>query len=510
MNIRLIFRTVRWLRGTQVVHQVRNRVQKAQLVSFNAPKHKVLELEAVPIERIRSVGGNNFCFLNLRQEFSDWNFIGNGPLWDYNLNYFDYINQPEMSCEVACRWIDRYIADIHTVTWGLDPYPIALRGINWIKFFCRQPECATKEREDSLYSQYRLLERKLEYHLLGNHLLEDAFSLYIGAAYFADEAMMHRARRLLLSELKEQTLPDGAHYEQSPMYHCILLDRLLDCLNFAKSCGLVEDVDTLSKYAVAMLGHLESIVYRNGDIPLLNDSARGIAPTPKLIFDYAQRLGLTWQKLPLRECGYRKLLSGEMETVVDIGEIAASYQPGHTHADALSYELRISGEPFVVDTGISTYDKTPRRQYERSTAAHNTVTIDGKDSAEVWGGFRVGYRYKMSLFKDAPDKVEAELRGFGCGLKHRRCFAIDDTGLAVTDSISAGHQGNSYIHLAPGVQILSADNGSITTNMAKIEINGASSVEVIDEKASTKYNRFEDIKAIRINFADNMIYRIIP
>ena len=510
MNLLKILRVVRELKWTQIWHQILNRATHAKFEGIESPSHDIPVLLTQPISRYLSLKDSEFTFLNLRKEFSDWNFIGNGPLWAYNLNYFDYINQPEMSCEVACSWIDRYIADIHTVTWGLDPYPIALRGINWIKFFCRQPECATKEREDSLYSQYRLLERKLEYHLLGNHLLEDAFSLYIGAAYFADEAMMQRARRLLMRELKEQTLPDGAHYEQSPMYHCILLDRLLDCLNFAKSCGLVEDIDALSKYAVMMLGHLESIVYCNGDIPLLNDSARGIAPTANLIFDYAQRLGLTWQKLPLCECGYRKLFSGEMEAVVDIGEIAASYQPGHTHADALSYELRISGEPFVVDTGISTYDKTPRRQYERSTAAHNTVTIDGKDSAEVWGGFRVGYRYKMALLKDAPDKVEAELRGFGCGLKHRRCFAIDDTGLAVTDSISAGHQGISYIHLAPGVQIVRADNSSITTNMAKIEIDGASSVEVIDEKASTEYNRFEDIKAIRINFANNVSYRIIP
>lgn len=504
-----ILRTVRWLRGAQVVHQVLNRARKARFVPFNAPKHEKIELVAVPIKRIKSVNGNCFCFLNLRREFSDWNFVGNGALWAYNLNYFDYINQPEMPCEVACRWIDRFIADINSVTWGLDPYPIALRGINWIKFFCRQPECATREREDSLYSQYRLLERKLEYHLLGNHLLEDAFSLYIGAAYFSDEAMMRRARRLLLRELREQTLPDGAHYEQSPMYHCILLDRLLDCLNFAKSCGLKDDEAALSRFAVAMLGHLESIVYRNGDIPLLNDSARGIAPGADALFGYARRLGLTWHKLPLRECGYRKLSIEDMEAVVDIGEIAASYQPGHTHADALSYELRISGKPFVVDTGISTYDKTPRRQYERSTAAHNTVAIDGKDSAEVWGGFRVGYRYKMVLLKDAPDKVEAELHGFGCRLEHRRSIAIADDGLAVTDSISAGHQGVSYIHLAPGVQILGADNGSISTNMAKIEIDGASSVEVVDEKASTEYNRFEPIKVIRINFADNVSYRII-
>ena len=35
-----------------------------------------------------------------------------------------------------------------------------------------------------------------------------------------------------------------------------------------------------------------------------------------------------------------------------------------------------------------------RRRYDRSTAAHNTVSIDGTDSSEVWQIFRVGRRAK--------------------------------------------------------------------------------------------------------------------
>ena len=60
--------------------------------------------------------------------------------------------------------------------------------------------------------------------------------------------MYDKASCLLYKELDEQILPDGSHYEQSPMYHCILLDRLLDCYNASinrgheKMCELFETV----------------------------------------------------------------------------------------------------------------------------------------------------------------------------------------------------------------------------------------------------------------------------
>lgn len=185
-----------------------------------------------------------------------------------------------MTAAEGARWIDRFIADMPTNRVGLDPYPIALRAINWVKFFSRFPMESTAERRDSLYSQLRLLERKLEYHLLGNHLLEDAYALYIGSAYLKDSCMHGRASRLLRRQLREQVLSDGAHYEQSPMYHCILLDRLLDCINAGEGAVVCS---VLKPAAVRMLGHLESIVYADGTIPLLNDSAEGIAPEPASI-----------------------------------------------------------------------------------------------------------------------------------------------------------------------------------------------------------------------------------
>ena len=66
--------------------------------------------------------------------------------------------------------------------------------------------------------------------------------------------MYDKASCLLYKELDEQILPDGSHYEQSPMYHCILLDRLLDCYNASINRGHEKMCELLKLYVVRMLG----------------------------------------------------------------------------------------------------------------------------------------------------------------------------------------------------------------------------------------------------------------
>ena len=496
MYYSLLWNTVRHLKGRQLLFHLLYRLHKPKFKSccLSPSAYGVAQkyhLHTVPIQRWRCYEREHFTFLNLRHEFSDWNFTGNGMLWAYNQNYFDWINQKEIYQEEACQWIDKFITELPENKVGLAPYPIALRCINWVKFFCTHPETATKPRLDSLWSQYKLLERELEFHLLGNHLLEDAFSLTIGGYYFCDKRMKRKGTRLLLHELKEQILPDGAHYEQSPMYHCILLDRLLDTYNIT-ACG------ELIPFAQRMLGHLDSICYSDDTWPFFNDAAHGIAPMPRDIKDYAQRLGINWQALPLKECGYRKMISERMEAFVDIGNIMATYQPGHSHADSLTFELHIDGKPFIVDTGISTYDKNERRQYERSTAAHNTVTSQYQNSSEVWGGFRVGKRCKVKCTKDEVQCIEAEHDGFGS--VHRRKFTINDNQFLISDFCEA-ERCMAHLHFAPATGEFFIDGNIIRTPLANIEITGGiTSIVLVDCEVSTEYNIKQKSKEVQISF----------
>ena len=77
----------------------------------------------------------------------------------------------------------------------------------------------------------------------------------------------------------------------------------------------------------------------------------------------------------------------------------------------------------VVDPGVSTY-VGPRRQWERSTAAHNTVCLNGHDHSEVWGSFRAGALARSASptvsTHGGVTRIEAWLQPAATGFTRRR------------------------------------------------------------------------------------------
>lgn len=510
MRFSLYTSTVSHLRPEQVIYQAIRKIYHPGYIKKEAPDVLAASPLTPPPAKPVSFDGTTFTFLNLKAGFNGWDDTSNGLLWTYNLNYMDWLNQPGIGTEECIAWIDRFIEETGRRSIGFQPYPTALRIVNLIKFFCEHREYATKVRLDSLYSQLYLLSRSVERHLAGNHILEDAYALTIGSVYFKDSRLTRKAVRILKKELDRQILPDGAHFEQSPMYHCILLDRLLDCINYTHGI-LPDSFDRFMRdKAAAMTGHLRSIVWKDGSIPMLNDSANGIAPSASQIIDYAGRLGIGSNMTPLAQCGYRKMETPRLEVIADIGNITASYQPGHSHADTFSYEMRLDGVPFIIDTGISTYDKNERRQYERSTMAHNTVTVGGRDSSQVWGGFRVASRAHVRIIRDQEGIIEASHDGFGRKHLHTRSFMTDTDSLTVIDHCKTDLQAISMIHFAPEVRIISVRDNRIETDKALITLDGASHVEVMDVETSVEYNRLRACKAAAIRFNERLTMVITP
>ena len=342
----LLFNTVKYLKFKQIYFRLfyflRTRLRK--IIGF---RYKYLNnSNSNTLKLIESIENNSryeykkFTFLNMSKQFNkniDWNYSDFGKLWTYNLTYFEYLQQKD-----NVSLIYNFIDNIENVKDGLEPFPISLRAINWIKFLTYN-NIKDKKIDDNLYSQYYILLDNLEYHLLGNHLLENGFSLLFGSYYFEDEKLYDKAIKILIQELNEQILTDGGHFELSPMYHQIMLFRVLDTINLIQNNNWKnqEQLKFFSVKAELMLGWLENISYQNGDIPLLNDSANKIAPTSKELFEYANNLKLKIKNLILKESGYRKIVNKNYECIVDIGNIGAKYIPGHAHADTFNFEIYI-------------------------------------------------------------------------------------------------------------------------------------------------------------------------
>lgn len=522
MKPSLYYHTLRYLRPIQIIYQIKYHIRQIQRNPFLINK----EYKGYPLSLAKYIDkamslqpDDSFTFLNINKKFKGWNHTEGPMLWTYNLNYMDYLLQTELDPETGINWITRFIQDQSTNKTGLSPYPIALRGINWIKFISQYPvlipDTQLTQWNISLYAQYQILYKNTEYHLLGNHLLEDAFSLLWGGLYFRENKFYQKSVRLLMKELNEQILPDGAHYELSPMYHCILLDRLLDCINALKYNPRFKGQEYITSFleekARLMLSWLDAIVYKDGTIPLLNDSAYGIAPTAQQLFVYAELLDIKWSTHILKESGYRKFTSNLFEMVIDVGNIGPDYIPGHAHADTFNYELRIAGKAFIIDSGISTYEKNARRQYERETQAHNTVQVEGHSSSKVWGGFRVAQRAKIVSLKEDHNCITARHDGFKqLGIEHQRIFDLNDKEIMVCDTLQpiTEKKGVNTIILHPDVKIYAINQDRIETNLATLSFYGADEIWIEDCEVAFEYNKLIPSKKICIAFTNQMQYTI--
>lgn len=492
-KLKLYYNTLKYMKPTQVSYQLYYRLRKKFGKSVFSKK---LEINPVPLNFMIGICSSNsynlelnsFTFLNKKQSFKeniDWNFSKHGKLWTYNLNYFDFLNQEGMNKELGMSLIKQYIHSSKTLKDGLEPYPISLRGINWIKFLSKNT-CQDFEIDQCLYNQYYTLLNNREFHLMGNHLLENGFSLFFGAYYFKDPILLMGSVKILKSELKEQILSDGGHFELSPMYHQIILNRLLDCINLAKYNNWMEfkDIELVSEHATAMLGWLEAITYQNGDIPMLNDSTFGIAPSSKQLFDYAKRLDLNWGISTLSASGYRKWENKKYELFMDIGEIGPDYIPGHAHADTFNFELYIERNPFIVDKGISTYEKNDVRQTERSTFSHNTVEFSKENSSNVWGGFRVAKRARILNLKENDQFIVAEHNGYKHRkIIHQRSFFRDENQLTITDCLigDSKNESSAYLHFHPSITLAKIESNKLFFTNKNVSIEFSEGIKSIDK-----------------------------
>ncbi len=453
-----------------------------------------------------------FRFLNRETKFSsgiDWNFSDHGKLWLYNLNYFDFLNQKEMSDNKGLELINDFINNYDNIKYGKDPYPSSLRTVNWIKFLSYR-NINDKKIDISLYAQYLRLINNLEYHLLGNHLLENGFSLLAGAVYFRSDKIYETACRILRKELEEQILPDGGHFELSPMYHQTILLRVLDSINILKNNDFRKDelLLLLIKKASLMTGWLENMTFSNGEIPLFNDSSKEISPTTKELLFYAKNLEIITGNKTLKESGYRKYKGENYEMIVDAGNIGPDYIPGHGHADMFTFELNFKGNQVIVDTGTSTYEICERRNLERSTSAHNTVTIQNENQSDVWAGFRVGKRAEIKITDESENGIKASHNGYKrFGIIHERSFECEKNRIVITDRLISEGSGIARFHFAPETNPVLGKN-TILIDGIKFSFENASKIKLVDFDYGCGFNFTKKSVCAEIEF-DNDLNTVI-
>ena len=457
------------------------------------------------------LGKNHFHFLNIKHDFSteiDWNFAKYGKLWTYNLNYFEFLSQANLDKETGLSLIKKYIAAGETLQDGLEPFPISLRMIFWIRFLVKH-QIQDAQIDAFLFRQNKLLEQQLEYHLLGNHLLENGFALLHSAYYFSDNQLFSKAKQILSEQLEEQILASGAHFELAPMYHQLMLYRLLDCINLIQNNRKIFPTDWLNfliEKAGEMLAWLDYMSFSDGSIPHFNDSTDGIAPTTKELKEYAKTLEITPKQTTSKICSqnYRKYKSSQYEIFVDTGEIGAAYIPGHAHSDNLHFVLNSQGKSLLVDTGISTYEKDQKRHFERSTAAHNTVQIKNEEQSDVWGGFRVGRRAESTLNMAKSNKIQATHNGYSfMDVYHERTFQLQEKVVEIIDKLSTITKAKARFHFHPDVKV-SKDKNTVSGDFGSLAFEGMTAIALEEYQFAQGYNQTQTATVIVVHFSQHL------
>ncbi|MFL5581443.1 MAG: heparinase II/III family protein [Gemmatimonadaceae bacterium] len=435
------------------------------------------------VARADAVLAGRFTFLNHTETLPriDWRRRHVSHLWSYNLHYFDYAADLAWAWRLTAdaRYAERFV-ELATgwaaATAGLrgdgwEPYTVSLRVVNWASALLLLEDAVPADVRARLlasaHAQLVALERQVEWHLLANHLQKNLQALAVGGLLFDDAAARRwRARypALLWREVTEQVLPDGGHFERSPMYHLVALVDLLETVALARAAGERVPAAVVARLE-AMVRATAVLVRPDGALHLFNDAANGIAP-PRA---YADRLaGMTLDagipdargQLALPDTGYFGVAEGGDRLLVDCGAAAPDYQMGHAHCDLLSFELDLAGAPVVVDSGVSGYDGDPLREYARSTRAHNTVVIAGREQHEVWGTFRVARRARVVAARARSDGgvflFEGAYRPYHAPrAEHRRTVEREGREVRVTDVVAGagGARLESHLHLHPDVAV---------------------------------------------------------
>ena len=471
--------TIKYLKPVQIYGRVWFRLYRPRPSKDGLPNIRKLKLKswAKPPEKHQSqLAENRFTFLNQTHDISKsgWDASDIDKLWRYNLHYFDDLNaqgsskRRELHQETIAQWIDKNPPFEGT---GWEPYPTSLRIVNWTKWVFAGNELS-KVARDSLALQARFLNKRLEYHLLGNHLLANAKALiFAGVFYEGREAenWLNTGLRILFDQIGEQILDDGGHFELSPMYHSIVLEDLLDVLNLISSAKIKLPTTTVNleneirTRIPSMLNWLNTMSHPDGKISFFNDAAFGIVPEPQALKEYAKRLAITSNPAPknkvvqLIESGFIRVNEGNVTLIVDAAKIGPDYLPGHAHADTLSFELSIDGHRLLVNSGTSIYGTSEERLAQRGTVAHNTLSVGSRNSSNVWHGFRVAERaYPFDTkIRDHEKTIEIESSHDGYKpLTHKRNFRIYSGFLKIDDLIRGENcDASAWFHFHPDIEV---------------------------------------------------------
>ncbi len=405
---------------------------------------------------------------------------------------------------------------------------VAFRSISWLwafHFFKASPALEPQiflRATKYLYLNARHLETYLSTYFSPNtHLTGEALGLFYIGTLLPQFKESNRWRTtgftILMAQLGRHVRSDGVYFEQSSYYHRYTTDFYLHLWILLQANG--ESIPPMLEEKLSLLlDHLMYITRPDGTTPFFGDDDggqlvkldqreandfRAALSTGAALFmrpDYKfvardtaeETLWLLGPKgvsaldlIPAREPpkqstafeagGYYVMRDGwtpaSNYALFECGRHAGS-AGAHAHADALSFELAANGQTLLIDPGTYTYTGSKEmRDLFRSTAAHNTLTIDGESSSISDGPFSWGATARCErdswITHKQFDYIAASHDGYRrldkAATHNRSILFIKHNYWVVRDHVASrgDHLLKLWFHFHPDVSLIKSSNNGV-------------------------------------------------
>lgn len=418
----------------------------------------------------------------------------------------------ERYAQKARELVNSFAADGIDARYAWDDYhAVAFRTMTLTNFWWKLRERGvldidTSNRVLALLERHgQFLSDRKHFEANQNHGVNEAAALHLLATAFPTlpnaPAWQQLATERLEGTLVDLIDADGVLIENSPFYHFYVLRKYWEIYQYDQRQNqpvnplFKQKLDKMIRYATHILqpdthpptigDSLDSQIFYNEEFEqmaheypefkyVLTKGAHGERPATSNLF-----LETAGQAILRSDFG--KNFDDQTQVVFQ----TSGYRSKHSHLDALSLTLSHGPQRLLVDPGLYSYEEDPISAYFETTAAHNTVTVDGKDQQKD----------KSQLANYAEDETSASATGsheLFEGVTHSRSVALlDKRTVIVIDKLSSEseHTYTQRFNLAPGAAVQQEDGSVIRARFPGREdplvirqLQGVDSLDIVNDQ----------------------------
>lgn len=420
---------------------------------------------------------------------------------------------------------------LNGINWS-SSMEIAIRSYQWLICLFILKECDNIDKFktrliNSIIASIEYVEENLSlYSSANNHLiLECGIMGIVGVAFkgIYKQDWHNKSSNLLKKNLYSQFHADGVNKEQALHYQAFVTDIMLQYNSIMKNVKLTPIGEDIIRESIIFIGNLDSDIYHLdfGD----SDDAKIICVENNSINYYKYILsfgsfyyGENYIKKPVlfdeirlflgesrvennynynefkvyKQGGYGVIKNNSL-VLFDFGELGFGNLAAHGHADALMFLYAFKGKKFFIDSGTFIYNiEADKRNYYRSTEAHNTLIYKGKNQSEILGPFLWGKKAEVELifYKQYKDKylIKAKHNGYDPFIHTRTLeFLVDEECLIIYDEFESIATLNFILDCNVIVEKIKNNLLKLKNENVEVYLYTTSEIKIIETTQSEKF-----------------------